>query len=64
MRTVFNEQLEQIRQHGSYLWPPNTLRLIAASLGFIRVEAKLKAFELWLMVKRMAGFNPTNMMGL
>ncbi|KAK7716981.1 hypothetical protein SLS64_000883 [Diaporthe eres] len=64
MRTVFNEQLEQIRQHGSYLWPPNTLRLIAASLGFLRVEVKLKAFELWLMIKRMAGFNTTNMMGL
>ncbi|KAH8785490.1 ABC1 family-domain-containing protein [Diaporthe sp. PMI_573] len=64
MRTVFNEQLEQIKQHGSYLWPPNTLRLIAASLGFLRVEVKLKAFELWLMVKRMAGFNTTNMMGL
>ncbi|POS78835.1 aarF domain-containing kinase [Diaporthe helianthi] len=64
MKTVFNEQLEQIRSHGSYLWPPNTLRLIAASLGFLRVEAKLKAFELWLMVKRMAGFSTTNMMGL
>lgn len=63
MRTVFNEQLEQIRQHGSYLWPPNTLRLLAASLGFLRVEVKLKAFEFWLSVKRMAGWN-TDIMGL
>ncbi|KUI74223.1 hypothetical protein VM1G_09771 [Cytospora mali] len=63
MRTVFNEQLEQIRQHGSYLWPPNTLRLLAASLGFLRVEVKLKAFELWLSVKRMAGWN-TDIIGM
>lgn len=64
MRTVFNEQLEQIRQRGSYFWPPNTLRLLAASLGFLRVELKLKAFELWLSVKRMAGWNNTDMMVL
>ncbi|ROW00730.1 hypothetical protein VMCG_06541 [Cytospora schulzeri] len=63
MRTVFNEQLEQIRQHGSYFWPPNTLRLLAASFGFLRVEVKLKAFELWLSVKRMAGWN-TDVMGM
>lgn len=63
MRTVFNEQLEQIRQRGSYFWPPNTLRLLAASLGFLRVEVKLKAFEFWLGIKRMAGWN-TDVMGM
>ncbi|ROW10079.1 hypothetical protein VPNG_06485 [Cytospora leucostoma] len=61
MRTVFNEQLEQIRQHGSYFWPPNTFRLLAASLGFLRVEVKLKAFELWLTVKRVAGWRTDGM---
>lgn len=61
MRTVFNEQLEEIRQHGSYFWPPNTLRLMVASFGFLRVEVKLKAFELWLNIKRMVGLDATIM---
>lgn len=56
MRTVFNEQLEQIRAHGSYLHPSNVLRLLSASFGFLRVEAKLKLFELWLSAKRAVGW--------
>lgn len=55
-RTVFEEQMEDIRKRGSLLWPTNTLRLLIAWIGFLRVEIKLEAFELWLGVKRVLGF--------
>uniref|UniRef100_L2FSQ2 Ubiquinone biosynthesis n=1 Tax=Colletotrichum fructicola (strain Nara gc5) TaxID=1213859 RepID=L2FSQ2_COLFN len=42
-RTVFEEQLEDLRARGSLLWPPNA------------VEFKLGAFELWLSLKRVFG---------
>lgn len=64
MRTVFNEQLEQIRECGSFLYPPNTLRLVAATLGFLRVQVKLKLFELWLNAKRAVGWNESGVMGM
>lgn len=55
-RTVFYEQLEQIRAAGgSLLWPPTALRVFAAWVGYLRVEVKLEAFELWLGVKRVLG---------
>lgn len=54
-RTVFHEQLEDIRRGGSLLWPPNALRVFAAWLGFLRVEVKLESFELLLTVKRLLG---------
>lgn len=56
MRTVFHEQLDEIRQRGSLFWPPNALRLFAAWLGLVRVHLKLEAFELWLGVKRVCGY--------
>lgn len=57
-RTVFREQVEEIKQRsGSLLWPGNALRLIAAWVGYLRVELKLEAFELWLSVKRVVGMN-------
>lgn len=55
-RTVFHEQLDMIRAHGSLLWPPNALRVLAAWVGFVRVEVKLEAFEMWLSIKRRLGF--------
>ncbi|KAK3377923.1 ABC1 family-domain-containing protein [Podospora didyma] len=58
MRTVFHEQLEQIRERGSLCWPPNALRLFAAWVGFVRVEMKLEVFEFWLSVKRAFGSKP------
>lgn len=61
MRTVFYEQLEEIRQRGSFYWPPNALRLAVAWLGYFRVEIKLEAFEFWLSIKRMTGFNRIEM---
>jgi len=63
MRTVFHEQLEEIRKQGSFYWPPNTLRLLTAWLGYVRVELKLEAFEFWLSVKRMLGFRNTIELG-
>lgn len=60
MRTVFGEQLEQIREHGSYWSPPNMVRLLAASFGLLRLEVKLTLFELWLSMKRLVGWNNHN----
>ncbi|EQB52361.1 ABC1 family protein [Colletotrichum gloeosporioides Cg-14] len=54
-RTVFEEQLEELRARGSLLWPPNAFRLASAWVGFLRVEFKLGAFELWLSLKRVIG---------
>ncbi|KAI1875627.1 uncharacterized protein JN550_001913 [Neoarthrinium moseri] len=55
-KTVFREQVEEIRgREGGLWWPGNALRLTAAWLGFLRVELKLEAFELWLTVKRLVG---------
>ncbi len=51
-RTVFEEQLEELRKKGSLLWPKNLVGLLGAWLGYFRVEVKLEAFELWLAVKR------------
>ena len=56
-RTVFYEKLEEIRQRGSLYWPPNAVRLVAAWVGYFRVEIKLEAFEFWISVKRMMGYN-------
>lgn len=61
MRTVFHEQLEDIRRRGSLLWPPNAVRLLGAWLGFARVEVKLDAFELWLSVKRILGLQTSGL---
>lgn len=55
MRTVFHEKLDEIRARGSLLWPPNAVRVFAAWLGYLRVEVKLEAFELWLGVQRILG---------
>ena len=52
-RTVFEEQLENIRNRGSLLWPGNVVRLLGAWVRYARVELKLEAFELWLGFKRL-----------
>lgn len=60
-RTVFQEQVEEIgRREGGLLWPSNALRLLAAWVGFLRVEFKLEAFELWLRLKRLVGARNEN----
>lgn len=54
-RTVWQEQVEKIREAGSLLRPTNMIRLVGAWLGYFRVELKLEAFEKWLAVKRALG---------
>ncbi|KAG5970970.1 hypothetical protein E4U55_001350, partial [Claviceps digitariae] len=54
-RTVFYEQLEEIRSMGSALWPLNAFRMVSAWAGYMRVGIKLEVFELWLSVKRVLG---------
>lgn len=54
-RTVFEEQVEELRKRGSLLWPRNMVGLFGAWLGYFRVEVKLEVFELWLSIKRMLG---------
>lgn len=50
--TVWEEQKEQIRQKGSFLWPGNFLHLIWAFMSFARVELKLFAYERYLSFRR------------
>ncbi|KAI0012685.1 ABC1-domain-containing protein [Xylariaceae sp. FL0662B] len=60
-RTVLREQVDEIRASpGSLLRPSNALRFVAAWMGYLRIELKLEAFELWLSVKRMVGLNTTH----
>jgi len=54
-RAVFLEAVEAVRARGSLLWPPHALRVVAAWLGFVRVELKLEAFEVWLRLQRVLG---------
>ncbi|KAI0473252.1 ABC1 family-domain-containing protein [Xylariaceae sp. FL0804] len=61
-RTVLRGQVAELRAAapgagtlGLLLWPPTALRLAAAWLGYLRVELKLEAFELWLSVRRLVG---------
>lgn len=56
-RTVWEEQVEQIREAGSLLRPRNLVRLLGAWLGYLRVEMKLEVFERWLGVKRVLGLS-------
>lgn len=64
MRTVFQEQVEEIRaKGGSLLWPGNAIRVFAAWLGFMRVELKVETFELWLSIRRMLGYKNIDMGG-
>ncbi|KAI1812644.1 ABC1-domain-containing protein [Poronia punctata] len=56
-RTVLREQVDEIKQSpGNLLSPRNAFRFVTAWMGFLRVELKLEAFELWLAIRRLAGF--------
>lgn len=63
-RTVFQEQVDDVRARGSALWPRNALRLFVAWLGFVRVEVKLGVFETWLETKRFLGLGPAKVPGM
>lgn len=51
-RTVFEEQVEELRKKGNLWWLVNFFGFLGAWLGYARVEVKLEAFETWLAVKR------------
>ena len=55
-RTVFQEQMEQIRQHGSILWPFNLFRFLDAWISYSRVEVKLSLYEYYVSIRGLAGF--------
>ncbi|KAI9785679.1 MAG: hypothetical protein M1839_008696 [Geoglossum umbratile] len=55
-RTVFQEQLEDIKQRGSALRPGNFVRLLGAWGSYIRVELKLSLYEYFLSFRRLVGF--------
>ncbi|KAI1429198.1 ABC1-domain-containing protein [Xylaria sp. FL1777] len=60
-RTVLREQVDEIRQRpGSLLSPGNAIRFIAAWMGYLRIELKLEILELWLSIRRIAGFSTTD----
>jgi aarF domain-containing kinase len=60
-KTVFLEQWDDIRSAGSFLWPPNTFRLLTAWLSFVRVELKLGLFETWLKARKILGLQQLQM---
>lgn len=62
-RTVFQEQLEQIRAQGSLFWPPNALRVLFAWASYVRVGVKLELFEMWLGLRRLAGLQQMQLGG-
>jgi aarF domain-containing kinase len=56
-RTVLREHVDEIKQSpGNLLSPRNAVRFVAAWMGYLRVEFKLEAFELWLSIKRIVEF--------
>jgi aarF domain-containing kinase len=54
-RTVYEEQVEELKKRGSLWRPTNILGLLGAWLGYFRVGMKLEAFETWLKVQRALG---------
>ncbi|EEP80703.1 conserved hypothetical protein [Uncinocarpus reesii 1704] len=53
--SVFEEQMESIRQHGSIFWPPNFWQFMRAWVRYLRVELKLGIYERWLSVRGRLG---------
>lgn len=54
-RTVFEEQLEIVSQHGSIFWPRNLLRFLCTFADYVRVEIKLQVYETWLSMRNRFG---------
>ncbi|KAL1983197.1 hypothetical protein VTN96DRAFT_371 [Rasamsonia emersonii] len=50
-RTVFEEQMELVSQHGSIFRPSNLFRILSAFAAYLRVEVKLLAYEKWTSLK-------------
>ena len=60
-RTVFQEQMELLRERGSLFDPRNSFRLLVAWTSYIKVELKLSALEYWLALKRSLGLSASLM---
>ncbi|KAH8671187.1 ubiquinone biosynthesis protein [Xylariales sp. PMI_506] len=64
-KTVLREQVDEISaREGGLWWPRNTIQYLAAWIGFLRVELKLEAFELWLSLKRAVGMTQLEFHGV
>ena len=59
-RTVYEESLEQIQAHGSFLWPRNFFAWLAAWSRHFKVEVQLGSFETWLKLRALAGLKQIN----
>ena len=55
-RTVFQEQMELIYEHGSRFRPSNLLRILRAWSSYMRVEVKLSLYEYYISIRRLTGF--------
>ncbi|QDS76274.1 hypothetical protein FKW77_001734 [Venturia effusa] len=58
-RTVYEEEMDKIQ--GTMLYPTNLIRFLSAWFGHLRVEAKLSAFEWYLVARRMLGMKQLEM---
>ncbi|PWY86239.1 ABC1-domain-containing protein [Aspergillus heteromorphus CBS 117.55] len=55
-RTVFEEQMDAVRETGGLLRPRNFWRFLCAWTGFLRVELKLSVYETLLALKSRFGW--------
>ncbi|KAF2100949.1 ABC1 family protein [Rhizodiscina lignyota] len=60
-RTVYEDQLEQLRSSGSLLWPKNWKPLLAAWYAHVRMELKLNVYESWLWIRKVLRLRPVTM---
>lgn len=54
-RTVYQEQLEKLRERGSIFWPSNFGRFLFAWWAHARTELKLNVYESWLWWRKILG---------
>ena len=57
-RTVFEEQIEDVRRNNGLFWPRSFLRLAMAWTSFMRVELKLSLYEFYISFRRFARLSP------
>ena len=54
--TVFDEQVEKLRQAGALLWPPrNAAHLLVAWTRYTRIRTKLVVYEWYLFIRGLLG---------
>lgn len=52
---MYEESLENISKHGSFLWPRNFFAWLFAWSRHFRVEMQLSSYETWLKLRALAG---------